>query len=794
MHLGTVSFAAGIFLLQQQPELPAPRLLWIALIWLAVLLVGALCLTRQGGVRRFICVAASGVGGFLFAAWVAHHRLADALPPVWEGRDIVIVGVVATMPQADRRRVRFELDVEKTMTPFASVPRRVVLSWWGAGRIQHASGRNSFPRAGERWRLKVRLRRPHGTANPHGFDYEAWLLERGLRATGYVRREATNRRLAPLVHRPQYWIERARELARGRILDALPDARYAGVIAALVIGDQRAISREQWQLFTRTGINHLMSISGLHVTMVSGLVFALVCALWRRSGLTQRVPAFKAATAASLVAAYGYALLSGFAVPAQRTVFMLTVVAIALWIGAIESPASVLAAAVLVVLLLDPWAVLAPGFWLSFGAVATIMYITSGRIGRSHWIAAFGRVQIAVTLALIPLLLVLFQKVSIISPLANAFAIPVVSLLVVPMSLLGTVLPFDVLLSMAHVTLSGCLSLLEYLGELPAAVWVQRAPPSWTVVVALGAMFLLLAPRGLPGRWLGVLGLVPLFAAGPSPLNTGALQISVLDVGHGVAVVVRTASHVLLYDTGPSFGPDADSGSRIIVPYLRASGVRRLDAVVLSHDDDDHTGGAISVLQEIPSQVLMTSLPENHRAVRMHRSNVRCAAGQQWDWDGVHFEMIYPAERSYADLRIRDNDRSCVLKIESAGLRVLLPGDIERRAEQALVISHAARLRADVLIAPHQGSKTSSSADLIGAVQPRVVIFPVGYRNRFRHPHGEVLKRFVDQGAVIFRTDRDGALLIDSAPNVPYRITAYRAVYRRYWHTPPPDSAPDLMH
>ena len=587
MRLTIACFVAGIVWLQQQPELPGSK-------WIGALVTGAAMLWmlapgngRWKPVRAASLALASGIAGFAMAASMAQLRLADALPGDWEGRDITIIGVVADLPHADDRRVRFEFDVERVTTPGASVPRRIVLSWWGVDSHFGPSSRDGILRAGERWLLTVRLKRPRGTANPHGFDYEAWLLERSIRATGYVRRGTTNRRLAEMVHRPRYWIGRARALARARVLSALPDATHAGVIAALVIGDQRSIPPDQWRVFTRTGVNHLMSISGLHVTMVSGLAFALVSGLWRRwPALTLRLPARKAAIIAGLLVAFCYALLAGFAVPAQRTVYMLAVVAAALWLGAIEAPATVLAIAVLVVLLLDPWAVLAPGFWLSFGAVATIMYVTAGRIGRSHWLPAFGRLQIAVTIALIPPLIAMFQQVSMVSPLANALAIPVVSLLVVPISLVGTIVPFDFVLQIAHAVLAGGVLVLDRLSHLPTAVWAQPAPPTWSTGLAVAAVLLLLAPRGVPGRWLGAVALAPLFVVAPAGPRMGALQVAVLDVGHGVAVLVRTARHALLYDTGPSFGPDADSGSRIIVPYLRAVGVKRLNGVIVSHDKD----------------------------------------------------------------------------------------------------------------------------------------------------------------------------------------------------------------
>ena len=379
----------------------------------------------------------------MWAAWLAGQRLADALPLAWEGADIRVEGVVAQLPQPYDRSLRFEFDVERVLTPQAAVPAHVALAWWGALPREDDSGSLPELHAGERWQLTVRLRRPHGLQNPNGFDYEAWLLERNIRAIGYVRTPGSARRVAAMVVRPQYLIERLREAVRNRILGTLPEAPYAGVLAALAIGDQRAIAPPQWQVFTRTGVNHLMSISGLHVTMISGLVYWLAYCLWCRSTrLLLRLPARKAAAVAGLLGAFAYAWLAGFAVPAQRTVYMLAVVAAALWSGRMTAPGAVLCCgAAALVVVLDPWAALSAGFWLSFGAVALILFVSSHRIGVPHWLLAWGHVQWAVTLGLVPLLLAMFQQVSLVSPLANALAIPLVSLVVVPLTLLGVVVP-----------------------------------------------------------------------------------------------------------------------------------------------------------------------------------------------------------------------------------------------------------------------------------------------------------------------------------------------------------------
>jgi competence protein ComEC len=777
-------FVLGAWLLQQQAALP--NLAWA---WALLPLLLAWRLPQNGGfalkwTRELLFKSLFLAAGFFWAASIAQVRLADALPTDWEGKDIQLTGVVAALPQESERGSRFEFDVEKVATPGAVVPRHVQLSWYAFGYRESPTpdARPAIVHAGERWQLTVRLKRPHGNANPDGFDFEAWMLERNVRATGYVRKEDTNRRLDALVVRPGYLVEHARESIAERFQQVLGNRPYLPVLKALAIGDQSAIPQEQWLVFLRTGVNHLVSISGLHVTMVAGLLFSLTYWLWRRSHrLTQRLPARKAAAVAGALTALAYVLLAGFAVPAQRTLYMLAVVAIALWLGRIASASRVLSLALLTVVLLDPWAVLAPGFWLSFGAVAVMLYVSVGRVSRPHWLAEAAHVQWAVTLGLAPLLLALFQQASIISPIANAFAIPVISLVVVPLTLLGAVPPLGFLLLLAHEIMRWCMWLLTWLSSLPDAVWQQHAPPTWTVLAALLGIVWLLLPRGFPARWLGAVPLLPLFLVLPPQPAGGALWLDVLDVGQGLAVVVRTEHHALLYDTGPRFSNEADSGNRILLPYLRAAGVRRLDGLIVSHDDADHSGGAVSVLDGIPTGWLASSLPQLHPAQLHAARKLRCYAGQTWTWDGVRFDMLHPTLASYAEQGLKDNARGCVLKITSRYGSALLPADIERVSEEELLHRAPQSLPATVLIAPHHGSKTSSTEEFIRQVNPAVTIFTVGYRNRFGHPKEAVVQRYEAQGSRLYRTDRSGAVQLRFADARGVTVQGWREVERRYW-------------
>jgi competence protein ComEC len=776
----SAAFVLGAWWLQQQSLLPG----WTGAVALVPLAVLGWWLGRRkdsavaASVARLVAILAFTLVGFFWAAAVAHWKLGDALDETWEGRDVELRGVVAEMTQPFDRGVRFRFDVEQVYSLGAAVPSQISLAWY------QPQGGQAIPdlQAGQRWRLVVRLRRPHGTANPEGFDYEAWMLERNIRATGYVLAKPSPSLLSPGVIRPGYLLESLRESIRAKLLAALGGRPYAGVIVALVIGDQRAIPPPQWQVFTRSGVNHLMSISGLHITMVASLAFVAVLRLWRGSGaLVARLAALRAATVAGFLAASGYAALAGFAVPAQRTVYMLAVVAIALWIGWSVRPIAVLAVAAAVAVAIDPMAVISPGFWLSFGAVAVIMLAAGGRIGRLHWAVAWLRIQWAVTLALIPLSLAMFQQISLVSPWANALAIPLVSLVVVPLSLLAAILPFDSVAIVAHSVMSICMAYLQWLSALPEAVWQQHAPPSWTIPLAVAGAIWLLLPRGVPARWVGAFLFLPLFLAIPGKPLPGDLWITVLDVGQGLSVVARTSGHTLLYDAGPAYSDDLGAGDRIVVPYLRSVGIMRLEGMIISHDDLDHSGGALSVLHAMPVDWLASSIPPVHPISVAAGSGIRrCAAGQNWEWDGVRFETLHPEGDSYNDAKLKDNDRSCVLRIVSPHGSVLLPADVERAGEFALLRDRRGELSADVLVVPHHGSRTSSTPDFVGAVSPRIAIFAMGYRNRFGHPHPAVVAEYRRRGVSMVRTDAAGAVSV--------RMTAagidlqkWRDREQRYW-------------
>lgn len=778
MRLFALAFLAGTVLLQQAAELPACRGTGLA----AALLLAA----QLGGrwVRGPLLLAAGLAAGYDLAAWRAEERLADALPPAWEGHDIEVEGVVSGLPQPGERGTRFLFDADRVHTPGAVVPSRVSLTWYaGRGKGGEAAIPPPEIRAGERWRMTVRLKRPRGLANPHAFDFEPWALARGIRATGYVRVSPEPGRIAA---REGGWpqdVHRLRQGVRDAMQASLGEARFAGVLVALAIGDQDAIAQPDWQVFWRTGVGHLVSISGLHVTMLASLAFLCVTFAWSRfTPLVRWLPSRKAGVAAGVLAALAYTLAAGYGVPAQRTLVMLAVAAVAVLADRAASPSRVLAGALLAVLVVDPWAALAPGFWLSFGAVAAIFHALSLRTGTLSSLKGAILTQSVVTLALWPALALLFGEVSLVAPLANAFAIPVVSLLIVPLTLAGALTPWDGPLAPAHALMAATMVPLEWLAAVPGAVAEYPALPWASAGLAVAGTALLLAPRGLPLRGAGVVLLLPMaLHRAPAPLP-GEAWVDVLDVGQGLAVVVRTARHALACDAGPAWGGETDGGSRIVVPFLRGEGVRRLDGMVVTHADTDHAGGAASVARSREPRWLVSALPPDDGLHGAMPDSWPCVAGLQWFWDGVSFEILHPSSHALRDGRRRINDRSCVLRVEAAGGAMILAADIERAAEAELVARARDRLRADALLVPHHGSRTSSTPAFVDAVSPKVALVSAGWRNRFRQPAAVVEARYRERGTEIRRTDVEGALRVTLPASAGEPVAVRRLVDRpRYW-------------
>lgn len=786
---------------------------------LAAGLVALLCAVRSRHHGWRLLAVTLAAGGWTIGQ--ADRGMAQRLSVAQEGRDYTVVGHVVSMPVVSDRGSRFVFAVERCTDAGDDCPdhRRVRLSWQrfgGSGdetpqRQRFGDSDGTTPQAGERWRLHVRLKRVHALYNPNAFDAELRALEEGIAANGYVRSarkghlpnerlDGSDRSVGVVFERVRTWL---REAMHGALAAARADS--AGVLVALVVGDQNAIPAYWWEVFNRTGIGHLMSISGLHITMLAGISVAVTRRVLRtrvvaRSGLLLILSAQRLSWLAGVATAFLYAGIAGWGIPAQRTCWMLAVAGVSLLSGRTRSIARVLALASGVVCVLDPWAALAAGFWLSFASVAAIaLYAAGARPGgpqgaqtrmqrlRALLVEAV-RTQWAASVALVPMGALFFASVSLIGPVANAFAIPLVSVVITPLAIgAASLLPWfpwagsALLMLAAHAT--GWL--LDALSTLSAASWAAAvlATPSTTVLlVSVVAVALLLAPFPLPARALAFAGLLPLLGGAAHLPPVGAIRVVALDVGQGMAVLVETPQRRLLYDTGPLYGGDSEAGARVILPYLRSRGIDRLDALVVSHLDSDHSGGTASVLRNVPVDWIAGSLPPEHPAREAGRPFHDCRRGHGWRWGEVRFEFLHPGPEKPRGARSPRNASSCVLRIDAPAARILLAGDIEAGQEKALVQRYGASgLRADLLLAPHHGSSSSSSEVFVDAVAPRHAIVQAGYRNRFRHPAAKVVARYRAAGITVLRSDRDGAITIDYATGRVERIARSRVDDRRYW-------------
>ncbi|MDG4555551.1 MAG: DNA internalization-related competence protein ComEC/Rec2 [Candidatus Competibacter sp.] len=771
MRLGAVAFLLGILVLQALPELPTRA--WI------LGLPGALAVLAFAPRWR---LPAWSVAGFLWALWLVPSP--TLFPAELEGVEMWVEGWIAAIPDRERRSTRFEFVIDRGLAqgeePALLVGQRLRLSWWNDSTgIENAA--NGVPplRVGDRWGFAVRLKRPRGLLNPGGFDYERWLYAKGIVATGTIRSHPAPRLLAGA---ERYPLDRYRQRVAETFERLLPDNPQTGILTALAVGEQSGIASWQWEVFNRTGVGHLMSISGSHIGLVAGMVFALVWGFWSRiPALALRWPATRAAALAALVGAGGYALLSGLAVPAQRSFLMLAVAMTALIVLRAAVPGRILALALLVVLVAEPGAPLLVGFWLSFGAVAAILYSVGGR-WREHWpLGRTIRLQWGITLALLPLLLLFFQRFPLLSPLANLIAIPWVGCTVLPLTLLAVLADWigpavqALLLEGAALTLEGLWRVLLWLDRWPGLVWYRPEPPPWALAFALPGVALLLGPRGLPGRWLGLPLCLPLLWPPVAAPPSGGVWFTLLDVGPGLAAVVRTRNHVLVYDTGPRLGETLDAGRAVIAPFLRRQGVVKLDMLVVSHADKQHTGGVRSLREEMSVERILTSSLEQTPIDGAEH----CRAGQSWEWDGVRFRLLHPPETGFVG-----DEASCVLQVIGSAGRVLLPGDIETRAETALAASYGAGLAAEVLVAPHQGRRNLSASAFLTEVRPRYVLFSTGYRNRFGYPRPETATRYQASGATLLDASHEGALTFRLEPDRPLAPERYRRDHRRYWTAP----------
>ncbi|WP_460121895.1 DNA internalization-related competence protein ComEC/Rec2 [Pseudomonas sp. S2_C03] len=740
MRTGMMALALGLLTLRFLPVLPPAGL------WLVLPVAGLMWLPFRTYPLAFFLF------GFSWACANAQWALDDRLPADLDGETRWVEGRVVGLPQSSDAVVRFELiDVRSRE---ARMPRMMRLAWYGGPPIS----------SGERWRLAVKLKRPAGLLNPHAFDYDAWLLAQRIGATGTIKDGQR------LVEARWAW----RDTVRQR-LQAVDAQGRTGALTALVLGDGAGLDREDWQVLQDTGTVHLLVISGQHIGLLAGMVYLLIAGLARYGLWPNLLPWLPWACALAFAAALAYGLLAGLGVPVRRACVMIGLVL--LWrlrfrhLGAWWP----LLLALDAVLLLDPLVSLLPGFWLSFAAVAVLIFTFGGRLGPWRWWQTWTRAQWLIALGLGPLLLILGLPVSLSGPLANLLAVPWISLLVLPLALLGTLLLPVPLVGESLLWLAGGLIdwLFWGLGLLadPVPAWVSVAIPVWAWGLgSLGALLLLL-PGGIVLRPLGwPLLLMLVFPPRPT-LPEGIAEVWQLDVGQGLAILIRTRHHTLLYDTGPRFG-DFDLGERVVLPTLRKLGVDQLDLMLISHPDADHAGGARAIANGLPVARVLSGDP---LALPVTLNAQACESGQRWDWDGVSFQLWQWAEAAGS------NQKSCVLQVEANGERLLLTGDIDVPAERALLDSPLA-VPTDWLQSPHHGSRSSSSMALLAALQPKSVLISRGNGNSFGHPHPTVMARYRKRGMTVHDSAEQGAIRLRLGRFEPAWTMRQQ---RRFWRAAP---------
>lgn len=860
-------FVGGVGAVQLLPALPPrlqfgltpPETLLMGLMFVAVLGAACCCRVRRSVASRTgtmrspgavnigvatACITLFALTGFIYGAARAELRLSDALDPANEDKVTRVVLRVAELPRLGSESRLFVADVLSSVPD--GVPSRIQVRWNStrySGPYGPRAGKppEAFPEIvpGQVWRMALVLRKPHGARNPGGFDYEGHVFAQGIRASGTVRG-------TPVLLGDEPWAglaiaaQRARHVVREAMLPHIGELRWGGVLLALAIGDQASVGPNDWITFNRSGLTHLVSISGSHVTMIAALAGMLVNVLWRRLRwrgrvLAERLPAQLAAATVALVVAWLYCLLAGWGVPARRTFVMLAVLAVSLSLRVPLQPTHVLALAAFAVVLLDPWSLLSSGFWLSFLAVYVLMASTGwwgsetaapqtalrrGWLGVLH---AAARLQLAITLALLPVLALLFSEISLVSPLANAYAIPVIGLLVTPLALLlaglslvpGAEGAAGGLAVVAHGLLQVCMWPTQWLAALPGASVPVAAAPWWATAFALVGVAIALLPRGFPYRSMGWAFMLPVLTWVPPRPAPGDWALHALDVGQGSAVVVQTARHVVVFDTGARYSPDADAAQRVVVPFLRSRGLHRVDMLVVSHGDMDHVGGTRSLLDALPVQQAYASFDLEAWLVHETRTLVQrapavgrqqltdagssgpgtsvisqpplpravnaCAYSDLGVADGVKFQFLWPLESGHLDLRAGSRDRnrrSCVLRVQGAHHAVLLPGDIGADEEHALV--ERGLYGADVVLAAHHGSRHSSAQAFVTTLQAQHAVAQAARWNRYGHPAAAVRRRWQAHGASFWETGRHGAVTVRSQGGE-LSVHAERLRRPRYW-------------
>ncbi len=736
-----------------------PDQFWSALLPILLLL----CLYHPA--YRLLLLAAAA---YLWSAAVFHHHLDHRLLEAYDQRLTLVRAVVADIPEVDAGRIRLYLENPEIAGYPGNMPRRLRLNWYQD---------EILPQAGERWQFEVKLRQPRGLLNPGGFDFAGWLFGRGIDASGYIRNSARNTRLeaaSPL--QADYW--------RMRLVTAIDDycngCPHAGLIKALSLGFRGDISALDKSLLQSSGTAHLLAISGLHVGMVAFLMFAVGRYSWRIGLRPAGLNCIQSASSMAIMAACGYAALAGFSLPTVRALLMLVILLVAILLRNRVNLLQSLSLAVIVIVVVDPRSVGANSFWLSVCALLVIAFVQFRLPGRLSWWQQLLALQCCFSLLFMPLGLLIFEQVNPAGFPANIVAIPVISFIVLPTVLLGC------LLALAGLDYAGSLFrfadrvlqlLLDYLDFLLSSGLspLAGAFPGPMVLLVLVLIAWLLLPRGLGSRALALIGLSLLLSWQPARPEHGAFELLVFDVGMGTSILLTTRHHSLVYDFGPGRPGVYSAADWALLPAMRNRAIDRPDLAIVSHVDQDHSGGLHGLLDDYPQLTLLSGTPGELQArIRTGRRVRSCHQYSDWRWDGVGFRFLSSAQ-NWSDT----NNRSCVLIIDGRH-RVLLPGDIESAREQSLVRQYAATLAADVLLVPHHGSNTSSSSGFVERVAPRHVIYTVSRGNRWGFPTPAVISRYADAGVRQYRSDLDGAISVSSSPEG-LSISAERTPETRIW-------------
>jgi competence protein ComEC len=701
--------------------------------------------------------------GIGFASWRAQHILSWHLPAKYIDQTVTIIGQVQAVTKQDKHRLTMRVKLKKINRQ--AVNALIRLSWY-----------ENYPeiKPGDSWRWHVRLKPARGLHNFSGFNYDRWLFAHHIRATGYVVGKLSQQLLR---REYQFGFATFRAEVQNIIQQNINHNNIAAIITSLTVGLRDGLNFKDWQILQRTGTSHLFAISGLHVGFVVAIIYWLASFLWRRFAyVLLLLPAQRFAAMTSMLAAVFYGTLVGWSLPTQRAVIMMITLFGAELLARRMPIWQRLLLAFVIVVTLHPFALFTASLWLSFLAVAALgfgLLLANKKPKWQQWLI----IQMVITVGLLPITLFFFQKVSLVSVFANMIAIPVVTMLVVPLSLFALLMHFfsHLLGWYCYWITAKCVTglwwYLSWLANLPQALWWHGINNIWILIAAMVGLVILFLPRSWPARWLGLIWCLPLFCFQPAAPKSGQVWLTLLDVGQGLSAVIRTAHHTLVYDAGPKSFTGFDAGQAVVIPYLLHDNINRVDTLMISHGDNDHIGGANAIIKNLTVKKILTSVPQ-----RFHFKNtVACHAGQRWQWDGVKFKVLYPpVNQPYLG-----NNSSCVLRISIGDKHILLDGDIEKLAEQWL-LKHHQNVTANIIVVPHHGSKTSSTLPFVRAVHPQLALFPLGYFNRFAFPSKKVVLRYQHVGAKIFTTAHDGAILIKVDSRMPLAInTVLQTTY--FW-------------